>query len=35
MAETGAWIELLRVYVRDLLPREVYARGDGTHTLQH
>ena len=33
-AETGAWIELLRMYVRDLLSREVDARGDGTHTLQ-
>ena len=32
LAETGAWIELLRLYVRDLL--SVDARGDGTHTLQ-
>ena len=35
LAETGAWTELLRMYVRDLLTREVDARGDGTHTLQH
>ena len=35
LAETGAWIDLLRLYVRDLLSREVFdARGDGTHTLQ-
>ena len=34
LAETGAWMQLLRMYVRDLLSREVYARGDGTHTLQ-
>ena len=34
MAETGAWTELLRLCVRDLLSREVDARGDGTHTLQ-
>ena len=34
LAETGAWTELLRLYVRDLLSREVDARGDGTHTLQ-
>ena len=34
LAETGAWIELLRMYVRDLLSYEVDARGDGTHTLQ-
>ena len=34
LAETGAWIELLRMYVRDLLSREVVAGGDGTHTLQ-
>ena len=34
LAETGAWIELLRMYVRDLLSRGVFARGDGTHTLQ-
>ena len=34
LAETGAWIELLRMYVRDLLSREVDGRGDGTHTLQ-
>ena len=33
-AETGAWIELLRMYVRDWLSREVDARGDGTRTLQ-
>ena len=30
MAETGAWTELLRLYVRDMLSREVDARGDGT-----
>ena len=35
LAETGSWIELLRLYVRDLLSREVDARGDGAHTLQH
>ena len=34
LAETGAWIELLRLYVRDLLSRDVDARGDGSHTLQ-
>ena len=34
LAETGAWTELLRLYVRDTLAREVDARGDGTHTLQ-
>ena len=34
LAETGAWTELLRMYVRDLLSFEVDARGDGTHTLQ-
>ena len=34
LAETGAWIELLRMYVRDLLSREVDARGEGTHTFQ-
>ena len=34
LAETGAWTELLRLYVRDMLAREVDARGDGTHTLQ-
>ena len=34
LAETGAWTELLRMYVRDLLSYEVDARGDGTHTLQ-
>ena len=34
LAEKDAWIELLRVYVRDSLSREVDARGDGTHTLQ-
>ena len=34
LAETGAWMELLRLYVRDLLSREVFARGDGTLTLQ-
>ena len=34
LAETGAWPELLRMYVRDLLSFEVDARGEGTHTLQ-
>ena len=34
LAETGAWTELLRLYVRELLSYEVDARGDGTHTLQ-
>ena len=34
LAETGARMELLRLYVRDLLSREVDARGDGTHTVQ-
>ena len=34
LAETGAWTELLRMYVRDLLSFEVDAGGDGTHTLQ-
>ena len=34
LAETGAWTELLRMYVRDLLSFGVDARGDGTHTLQ-
>ena len=34
VAETGAWTELLRLYVRDLLSYEVDARGDGTHNLQ-
>ena len=34
LAQTSAWIELLRLYVRDLLSREVDERGDGTHTLQ-
>ena len=34
LAETGAWIVLLRMYVRDLLSREVVAGGGGTHTLQ-
>ena len=34
LAETGAWTELLRMYVRDLLTFEVDARGDGTHTPQ-
>ena len=34
LAETAAWVELLRLYVRDVLSREVDARGDGTHTLQ-
>ena len=34
LAETGAWTELLRVHVRDLLSFEVDARGDRTHTLQ-
>ena len=32
LAETGEWIELLRLYVRDLLSFEIDARGDGTHT---
>ena len=34
LAETGVWIKLLRLYVRDLSSREVDARGDGTHALQ-
>ena len=34
LAETGAWTDLLRMYVRDLLSYEVDARGDGAHTLQ-
>ena len=34
VAETGVWTELLRLYVRDMLTREVDARGDGTHTMQ-
>ena len=34
LAETCAWTELLCLYVRDMLAREVDARGDGTHTLQ-
>ena len=34
LAEIGAWTELLRMYVRDLLSCGVFARGDGTHTLQ-
>ena len=34
LAETGAWTELLRVYVHDLLSFEVDAHDDGTHTLQ-
>ena len=34
LAETGAWTQLLRMYMRDLLSLEVDARGDGTHTLQ-
>ena len=34
LAETDAWTQLLRTYVRDLLSFEVDARGDGTHTLQ-
>ena len=34
LAETDAWTELLRLCVRDMLSREVDARGDGTHTLQ-
>ena len=34
LAETGAWTELLRMYVRDLLSFEVDARSIGTHTLQ-
>ena len=34
LAETGEWIELLRLYVRDLLSFEIGARGDGTHTMQ-
>ena len=34
LAETGAWMELLRPHVRDLLSHVVDARGDGTHTLQ-
>ena len=34
LAETGAWTELLRLYLRDILTREVDPRGDGTHTLQ-
>ena len=34
LAETGAWTELWRMYVRDLLSFKVDAGGDGTHTLQ-
>ena len=34
LAETGAWTELVRMHVRDLLSFEIDARGDGTHTLQ-
>ena len=34
LAETGAWTELLRLYVRALLSFEIDARCDGTHTLQ-
>ena len=34
LAETGEWIELLRLYVRDMLSFEIGARGDGTHTMQ-
>ena len=34
LAETGAWTELLRLYVRDMLTRELDARGDGAHTSQ-
>ena len=34
LAETGEWIELLRLYVRDMLSFEIDERGDGTHTLQ-
>ena len=34
VAETGEWIELLRLYVRDMLSFEIDARGDGTHTMQ-
>ena len=33
LAETSAWTELLRLYVRDMLARELDARGDGTHTF--
>ena len=34
LAETGTRTELLRLYVRDMLAREVDARGDGPHSLQ-
>ena len=34
LAGTGAWMELLRVYVGDFLSHEVDARGDGTRTSQ-
>ena len=34
LAETGAWTELLRLFVRDMLAREVDVRGGGTRTLQ-
>ena len=34
LAETGAWIELLRLYVRVVLSLVVDARRDGTRTLQ-
>ena len=34
LAETGAWTELSRMYVRDLLSFEVNALGDGTRTSQ-
>ena len=34
VAEAGAWTELLRLYVRDMLAREGDARGDGTHASQ-
>ena len=34
LAETGAWTELSRLYVRHMLAREVDARGDGTDALQ-
>ena len=34
LAETDEWIELLRLYVRDMLSFEIDARGDGTHTMQ-
>ena len=34
LVETGAWVDLLRLCVRDLLSQVIDARGDGTSTLQ-